>query len=283
MARVKARKDDISGRSRDRLEKLAAATGATARSSAATPLRVAARGRRRRRTRLAADASSSTSAAARRCRRPARPRHGALPDQQLDDGRSTSLPEHLIIVGGSYIGLEFGQMFRRFGSEVTIIEMGAALVGREDEDVSAGDSRDPGRRGHRRPPERQVHQPVASGPGAIAVRRRLHGRARRRSIGIAPAARRRPPAQHRRSRPRRGRHRASTRAATSSSTTSCAPASPGIWALGDCNGQGAFTHTSYNDSEIVAANLLDGDARGVSATASPPTASTSIRRSAASA
>ena len=56
---------------------------------------------------------------------------------------------------------------------------------------------------------------------------------------------------------------------------------PGIWALGDCNGRGAFTHTSYNDFEIVAANLLDGDARAASATASRPTRSTSIRRSAA--
>ena len=55
-----------------------------------------------------------------------------------------------------------------------------------------------------------------------------------------------------------------TRAATSRSTTSCAPTSPGIWALGDCNGRGAFTHTAYNDFEIVAANLLDGEPRRVS-------------------
>ncbi len=53
------------------------------------------------------------------------------------------------------------------------------------------------------------------------------------------------------------------RAATSASTTSCARHVPGIWALGDCNGRGAFTHTSYNDFEIVAANLLDGDPRKV--------------------
>ena len=46
------------------------------------------------------------------------------------------LPRHLIVIGGSYIGLEFGQMFRRFGSEVTILEMGPRLIGREDEDVS---------------------------------------------------------------------------------------------------------------------------------------------------
>ena len=58
------------------------------------------------------------------------------------------LPEHLIIVGGSYIGLEFGQMFRRFGSEVTIIEMSPRLIQREDEDVSAGDPGNPGGRRH---------------------------------------------------------------------------------------------------------------------------------------
>ncbi len=48
------------------------------------------------------------------------------------------VPRHLIVVGGSYVGLEFGQMFRRFGSQVTIIEKGARLVSREDKDVSAG-------------------------------------------------------------------------------------------------------------------------------------------------
>ena len=60
------------------------------------------------------------------------------------------------------------------------------------------------------------------------------------------------------------------------------PTCPGIWALGDCNGRGAFTHTAYNDYEIVAANLLDGGNRDASATASRATRSTSIRRSAAS-
>ena len=58
---------------------------------------------------------------------------------------------------------------------------------------------------------------------------------------------------------------------------------PGIWALGDCNGRGAFTHTAYNDFEIVAANLLDGEDRKRQRSASPATRSTSIRRSAASA
>ena len=68
-----------------------------------------------------------------------------------------TLPRHLVIVGGSYIGLEFGQMFRRFGSEVTVVEMGPRLIGREDEDVSDGGAGDPGDGGHRRPPQRRMH------------------------------------------------------------------------------------------------------------------------------
>ena len=68
------------------------------------------------------------------------------------------LPEHLIIVGGSYIGLEFGQMFRRFGSEVTIIEMAGGLIQREDEDVSVGHQGDSRARKHPRPIEREVHR-----------------------------------------------------------------------------------------------------------------------------
>ena len=80
---------------------------------------------------------------------------------------------------------------------------------------------------------------------APAARRRARGRTPTTSASSAPASR-------------------PTRAATSWSTTSCAPTSPGVWALGDCNGRGAFTHTAYNDYEIVAANLLDGDARRVS-------------------
>ncbi len=140
---------------------------------------------------------------------------------------------------------------------------------------------DPGGRGHRRPPERRMH-PLR------AARRRTS-----RSASTAPpdapevvgshvllAVGRRPNTDD------LGLDRAGVamrRARLSSrSTTSCAPASPGIWALGDCNGRGAFTHTAYNDFEIVAANLLDGGQRAGSATGSPPTRCTSIRRSAAS-
>ena len=93
--------------------------------------------------------------------------------------------------------------------------------------------------------------------------RRLHG-GRARGHGLPPAARGRPPAEHRRPRPRPGRRRGRRARLHRGRRRSCRTNVPGIWALGDCNGRGAFTHTSYNDFEIVAANLLDSDPRRVS-------------------
>ena len=71
------------------------------------------------------------------------------------------VPPHLIVIGGSYIGLEFAQMFRRFGSEVTVIEMAPRLIAREDEDMSARRRRDPEREGHRDPHRRAAISSVA--------------------------------------------------------------------------------------------------------------------------
>ena len=184
------------------------------------------------------------------------------------------VPGHLVIVGGSYIGLEFAQMFRRFGSEVTVIENGPRLIAREDEDVPPRSRRS----------SRAKASTFASAPTASfrPARRRVSpcvdcaARTRSSASHVLVAVGRRPNTDDLgldRAGVADGQARLHRR-----STTSCAPTSPGIWALGDCNGKGAFTHTSYNDFEIVAANLLDGEPRG-SATASPPTRSTSIRRS----
>ena len=170
------------------------------------------------------------------------------------------LPRHLVIVGGSYIGLEFAQMYRRFGSEVTVIEKGPQLTAREDEDVSApikeswrprgstcssmpthASSRAQDMRGCRLTPRAGAERVVGSHV-LLAVGRRPNTD----DLGL----------ERRACRP--------TRTATSWSTTNCEPTSPSIWAMGDCNGKGAFTHTSYNDFEIVAANLLDDDPRRVS-------------------
>jgi pyruvate/2-oxoglutarate dehydrogenase complex dihydrolipoamide dehydrogenase (E3) component len=171
------------------------------------------------------------------------------------------LPRRLIIVGGSYVGLEFGQMFRRFGSEVTIIEMGPRLVQREDEDTSAAIQEILEREGitvrlnakciafSRRGEETvakvdcTADAPEVSGTHVLlAVGRRPNTH----DLGLEKAG-----------------------VAVDSRgyivvDDQLRSSVPGIWAMGDCNGKGAFTHTSYNDAEIVAANLLDNDPRRVS-------------------
>jgi pyruvate/2-oxoglutarate dehydrogenase complex dihydrolipoamide dehydrogenase (E3) component len=172
-----------------------------------------------------------------------------------------AVPEHLVVIGGSYIGLEFAQMHRRFGAAVTVVEMGPRLVGREDEDVSAA-IRDileregvtvrthaqcirlaPHPRGVAVGVDCQSGEPEIVGSHVLlAVGRRPNtDDLGLETAGIATDA--------------RGFITVADDLATSA---------PGVWALGDCNGRGAFTHTAYNDFEIVAANLLDGAARKVS-------------------
>ncbi|MGA7235994.1 MAG: FAD-containing oxidoreductase [Bryobacteraceae bacterium] len=171
------------------------------------------------------------------------------------------LPRHLVIVGGSYIGLEFGQMYRRFGSEVTIIEMGDRLIHREDEDVSAAIKEILEREGidvrlnakcvsfSKRGEETVVHSDCAEGPMDVAGSHVLLAVGRQPNtsdLGLEKAGV---------SVNERGYITVDDQLRTSA---------PGILAMGDCNGKGAFTHTSYNDFEIVAANLLDNDPRRVS-------------------
>lgn len=165
------------------------------------------------------------------------------------------LPRHLVIVGGGYVGLEFGQMFRRFGSEVTILQRGPRLVPREDEDFSAAMKEILEAEGiqvrlntkclgvERRGDEIVINQ------GAVAGTHLLLAAGRRPNtddLGLDKAGV---------STDEHGYITVDDRLRTNI---------PGIWALGDCNGRGAFTHTSYNDFEIVAANLLDNDPRRVS-------------------
>jgi len=165
-----------------------------------------------------------------------------------------SVPEHLVIVGGSYIGLEFAQMYRRFGARVTVIEMGPRLIGREDPDIS------------------EAIRAILEGEG-IEVRTnacciRLAKQGQSVSVGVdcaegAPevigshvllAVGRRPNTDDLGldkagiATDAKGYIQVDDRLGTNVE---------GIWALGDCNGRGAFTHTAWNDYEIVAANLLD--------------------------
>ena len=171
------------------------------------------------------------------------------------------VPEQLLIVGGSYVGLEFGQMYRRFGSRVSIVEMGPRLIGREDEDVSDEVraileaegiqirlnakciALAPAVRGV------QLHLDCTEGPPGIDGTHVLVAVGRipnTDDLGLAAAGI---------ETDARGFIRVDETLATSL---------PHVFALGDCNGRGAFTHTAYNDFEIVADNLLAGGKRKVS-------------------
>ncbi len=171
------------------------------------------------------------------------------------------LPRHLVIVGGSYIGLEFGQMFRRFGSEVTIVEMAPRLISREDEDVSAAIADILKREGINLHLQAKCIALKPHPEGVAVTAECTEGAPEIVGSHVLLAVGRRPNTDD------LGLEKAGVQqdkhgyiVVDDQLQTSV----PGIWALGDCNGKGAFTHTSYNDFEIVAANLLDHDRRRVS-------------------
>ena len=168
------------------------------------------------------------------------------------------LPCHLVIVGGSYIGLEFAQMYRRFGSQVTVVERGPRIISREDAEVSAmvqaileregiafhlnADSIRFAQRGSDIAVGTSADSEVVGSHVLIAVGRKPNtDDLALDQAGVKLDA--------------RGYIAVDDQLQTNV---------PGIYALGDCNGRGAFTHTAYNDFEIVAANLLDGASRKVS-------------------
>jgi pyruvate/2-oxoglutarate dehydrogenase complex dihydrolipoamide dehydrogenase (E3) component len=171
------------------------------------------------------------------------------------------LPQHLVIVGGSYIGLEFGQMYRRFGSEVTIVEKGPRLIPRDDPDVSQTVKEILEAEGLQVRLDAEC-MTVAKGERGVRIGLRCERGAREvEGSHLLLATGRRPNtddlgvAEAGIELDERGYVKVDDQLRTSV---------PGVWALGDCNGRGAFTHTSYNDYEIVAANLLDDDPRRVS-------------------
>jgi pyruvate/2-oxoglutarate dehydrogenase complex dihydrolipoamide dehydrogenase (E3) component len=172
----------------------------------------------------------------------------------------SELPAHLVIIGGSYIGLEFGQMFRRFGSQVTIVEMAPRLLSHEDEDVSAAIASFLEREGISL---RLNAECIALGSGESGVSVRVDCKKGSPSLDgshLLMAVGRRPNTDDLGLEAagvnvdNRGYIKVDDQLRTTAA---------GIWALGDCNGKGGFTHTSYNDFEIVAANLLDGASRRV--------------------
>ena len=258
MTRVKGRKDGIVGASREGVEtwmrglKHAEVIVGEARFVAAATLEVG--GRRLTAPRIFLNVGG-------RSMRPDLPGIDDVPT--LDNVSIMELdqvPEHLVIVGGSYIGLEFAQMMRRFGAAVTVVERSAQLLPREDEDVSAGIrsilenegarfalgseclslSRDGGRIvigaacGTEQPP-------IVGSHVLLAVGRRPN------TDGL-------------------GLDNAGVKTDARGYITvddQCRTSADGVWAVGDCNGRGAFTHTSWNDHEIVVANLFDNDPRRI--------------------
>jgi pyruvate/2-oxoglutarate dehydrogenase complex dihydrolipoamide dehydrogenase (E3) component len=171
------------------------------------------------------------------------------------------LPRHLVIVGGSYVGLEFGQMFRRFGSEVTIVEMGPRLLSREDPDVSDAICGILEAEGIHVRLDAKCISLSTDGPDVVATTECLTGAPDVQGSHVLLAVGRRPNTDD------LGLDKAGVSiddrgylVVDDELRTNV----PGIWALGDCNGKGAFTHTAWNDAEIVTANLLDHDRRRVS-------------------
>jgi pyruvate/2-oxoglutarate dehydrogenase complex dihydrolipoamide dehydrogenase (E3) component len=172
-----------------------------------------------------------------------------------------SVPRHLLVVGGSYIGLEFAQMYRRFGSEVTVIEKGPRLIWREDTDVSTAIDSILTAEGVKIRTAAECMSFEKDGEQIIARIECTAGAPEVAGSHILLAVGRRPNTDD------LGLDRAGVETDPHGYITvdeRLQTNVPGIWALGDCNGRGAFTHTAYNDFEIVAANLLDGADRKVS-------------------
>jgi len=171
-----------------------------------------------------------------------------------------TLPEHLVIIGGSYIGLEFAQMFRRFGSKVTVIERSKKLLAREDDDVAEGiraildkegvtirtdaECMKVSRRGKRVAVglECKGGEPIVRGSQLLIAVGRVPNTD---DLGLEAAG------------------VAADKRGYITVDEACRTSAEGVWALGDANGRGAFTHTSWNDYEIAVANLFDEDARRI--------------------
>lgn len=258
MARVKARKDEISGQSRTGVEAWLRGTRnctvnqGHARFESATEVRVG--------DRLLTSPQIFINVGGRAA---IPPFSGVAETPYLTNSTLLdldTLPRSLVIVGGGYVGLEFGQIFRRFGSEVTVIEKASRLIPREDEDVSSA---------VREILEREGIQfrlnasciALSNGKAGIAARvdciegaHEVTGSHLLLAMGRIPNTDDLGLETAGIMRDSRGYIAVDDELRTNI---------PGIWALGDCNGRGGFTHTSYNDFEIVAANLLDGGTRRV--------------------
>jgi pyruvate/2-oxoglutarate dehydrogenase complex dihydrolipoamide dehydrogenase (E3) component len=170
------------------------------------------------------------------------------------------LPKHLVVVGGSYIGLEFAQMYRRFGSDVTVIEAGPRLIGREDEQVSATIRDILEREGIQVRLSARIQRVAKRGDAVVLTVNdndtllEIPGSHLLLAVGRVPNT------------DDLGLDQAGIKTDEHGYIVvddQLRTNVPRIWALGDANGRGAFTHTSYNDYEIVAGNLLNHESRKV--------------------
>ena len=258
MRRVKARKDEISGKSRTGVESWLKGT------ANCTVYQGHARFESPNEVRVGAELLSAPQIfinVGARATTPSMP--GVADSPYLTNSTLLDLdilPRHLVIIGGSYVGLEFGQIFRRFGSEVTIIEKASRLISHEDEDVSTEVRAILEREGIRVRVNATCIELMKHGEEVGARMDCSEGAPEVRGSHLLLALGRTPNTgdlgleKAGVARDEHGYivvdHQLRTNV-------------PGIWALGDCNGHGGFTHTSYNDFEIVAANLLDHETRSV--------------------
>jgi pyruvate/2-oxoglutarate dehydrogenase complex dihydrolipoamide dehydrogenase (E3) component len=259
MKRVKARKDEISGQSRTGVEhRLKGLKNCTVFEGAArflSPFEVSVGQRRITAKRIFINVGGRAIIPS----MPGLDQVKYLTNSSMMD--IDFLPAHLVIVGGSYIGLEFAQMYRRFGSQVTVVEMSSRLIHREDEDISEAIREILEREGIQFRLNAKCISVSPRGSGVAVGVDCTDGSPEIEGSHLLLAVGRRPNTDD---------------LGLEYAGVACDPhgyvvvddelrtSVPGIWALGDCNGKGAFTHTSYNDFEIVAANLLDGDPRRVS-------------------
>ena len=258
MPRVKARKDEIVRQSRAGVEDWLRGLQGTevivghARFTGAATLDVA--GRQLTAPRIVLDVGG-------RAMRPALP---GIDDVPTLNNRSImeleAVPRHLAIIGGSYIGLEFAQMMRRFGADVTVVERDKRLLAREDPDVSDGIREILEAEGIRFELGSECIELARHRDGIAVGSACGAGRAGIIASHVLIAVGRQPNTDD------LGLEAAGIRADARGYIEvddQCRTSAPGVWAVGDCNGRGAFTHTAWNDHEIVVANLFDGDPRRV--------------------
>jgi len=258
MARVKARKDAIVRQSREAVESwmrgLAGAEVIAGHARFVGPATLEVAGRRISAPRIFLDVGG----------RPAVPDMPGVGEVPFLDNASVmeldTVPEHLVVVGGSYIGLEFAQLMRRLGAEVTVVERSARLLPREDEDVSDAIREILEAEGVRFLLGAECLSLAREGAGIAVGAACEAGTPRIAGSHVLMAVGRVPNTD--------GLGLDAAGIATDERghivvDEQCRSSAEGVWAVGDCNGRGGFTHTAWNDHEIVVANLFDGQARRI--------------------